>query len=232
MSLWGQIGYQDALSPESCRIQWAYDLMFTTMVGILVVVLGGLFSVVMGRETYLIVVRKEWVEFLWTFVPICILANLSQPSILLLYKLCEMQSPLATVKCVGHQWYWSYEVSDGGMIVKFDQYMKPEDSLVEGEYRLLEVDKRLVLPCKVWLRMLTASEDVIHCWTVPCLGVKCDAVPGRLNEVPMSISLPGVYYGQCSEICGANHSFMPIVVEAVMPSFYDGWLSAVGEEIE
>jgi cytochrome c oxidase subunit 2 len=128
-----------------------------------------------------------------------------------------------------HQWYWSYEYSDYNSTdeqsLAFDSYMVPEDDLELGQLRLLEVDNRVVVPAKTHLRMIITSADVLHSWAVPSLGIKCDAVPGRLNQICMFIKREGVFYGQCSELCGTNHAFMPIVVEAVSLDDYVSWVS-------
>jgi heme/copper-type cytochrome/quinol oxidase subunit 2 len=151
------------------------------------------------------------------------------PSFALLYSLEEIIDPAITIKAVGHQWYWSYEYSDyageDGESIQFDSYMVPEDELEPGQLRLLEVDNRVVLPTNTHIRVLVTAADVLHCWAVPSLGVKMDAVPGRLNQASMYIQRPGVFYGQCSEICGVNHAFMPIVVEAVSLDSYIDWVA-------
>ena len=129
----------------------------------------------------------------------------------------EIKNPFMTVKIIGHQWYWTYEYGDAAEtlqeVVNFDSYMLPESELtVEKPYRLLEVDNRIVLPLFLQIRLLFTSADVLHSWAVPSLGIKMDACPGRLNQVGLFINRVGIFYGQCSEICGVNHSFMPIVV--------------------
>jgi heme/copper-type cytochrome/quinol oxidase subunit 2 len=138
-------------------------------------------------------------------------------------------NPAITIKAIGHQWYWTYEYSDYNssdeQSLTFDSYMIPEDDLELGQLRLLEVDNRVVVPAKSHLRIIVTSADVLHSWAVPSLGVKCDAVPGRLNQTSILIQREGVYYGQCSEICGTNHAFMPIVVEAVTLKDYADWVS-------
>ena len=146
----------------------------------------------------------------------------------------EIVDPAVTVKAIGHQWYWSYEYSDYNQTdqpaVAFDSYMVPEDDLSPGQLRLLEVDNRIVVPVNTHLRFIITAADVLHSWAVPSLGIKCDAVPGRLNQVPAFIKREGVFYGQCSELCGTNHGFMPIVVEAVPLSDYIAWVANKIEE--
>jgi len=162
-------------------------------------------------------------EVIWTSVPALILAIIAVPSFALLYSMEEFVEPSLSVKVTGHQWYWCYEYSsckEPGLAEfidgkKYESYMVNSSDLVEGQLRLLEVDQRLLLPIKTHVQIYVTAADVLHCWTVPSLGVKLDACPGRLNQVSTYIKRDGVFYGQCSEICGINHGFMPIVVEAV-----------------
>lgn len=169
-------------------------------------------------------------EIVWTIVPSFVLVAIAIPSFALLYAMDEIIDPAITVKAIGHQWYWSYEYSDyttsDSDSIAFDSYMIPEEDLREGQLRLLEVDNRVVLPINTHVRIIMTSTDVIHSWAVPSLGVKVDAVPGRLNQASMFIQRPGIYYGQCSEICGVNHGFMPIVVEAVNLDSYIDWVNS------
>jgi len=155
------------------------------------------------------------------------------PSFALIYSMDEVIDPAVTLKVQGFQWYWVYEYSDyadkEGNAISFESYMVAEDDLEEGQLRLLEVDNRVVLPTNTHLRVLVTASDVLHCWAVPSLGVKIDACPGRLNQISLFIKREGVYFGQCSEICGINHGFMPIVVEAVPVEKYVSWVAAQTE---
>jgi len=171
------------------------------------------------------------VEIVWTIVPALILVVIAVPSFALLYSMDEMLDPAVTLKVVGHQWYWSYEYSDyehiseNALNINFDSYMVQEaDLLGGGNFRLLEVDNRVILPVKTHIRVLVTAADVLHSWAVPAFGVKVDACPGRLNQTTLFIKKTGVFYGQCSELCGTNHGFMPICVEAVTISDYLDWL--------
>lgn len=168
-------------------------------------------------------------EVVWTIIPALVLMLIAIPSFALLYSMDELIDPAMTVKAIGHQWYWSYEYSDynteEGKSIYFDSYMIPEEDLQDGQFRLLEVDNRMVVPTNTHVRVLVTSTDVIHSWAVPSLGVKVDALPGRLNQLSFFIQREGVYYGQCSELCGVNHAFMPIVVEAVSLNDYIDWIS-------
>ena len=172
----------------------------------------------------------QQIETIWTIIPAIILVTLALPSLRLLYLLDELTAPNITLKVIGHQWYWSYEYSEFPNIL-FDSFIIPSIDLNPGDFRLLEVDNRLVLPIKSEIRVLVSSIDVIHSWTVPSLGVKADAIPGRLNQLTINSSRPGVFYGQCSEICGANHSFMPIILEIIpIPRFLE-WTSIINNKM-
>jgi cytochrome c oxidase subunit 1 len=169
-------------------------------------------------------------ELIWTIIPTIILLLVAIPSFALLYAVDELHDPKVTIKALGNQWYWSYEFSDYILhgpeeSIKMDSYMILEDDLQKGQLRLLEVDERILLPENLSIRILVTSRDVIHSWAVPSLGIKMDACPGRLNQVGTFIRRKGVYFGQCSELCGINHAFMPIVVEAVSLRDYRKWIS-------
>nr|YP_009434326.1 cytochrome c oxidase subunit 2 [Laticauda colubrina]ASZ83524.1 cytochrome c oxidase subunit 2 [Laticauda colubrina] len=169
--------------------------------------------------------EAEQLEAAWTTAPIMILILTALPSVRSLYLMEEVFDPYLTIKSTGHQWYWNYEYSDGTQI-SFDSYMTKTMDLQNGSPRLLEVDHRMILPMGLQIRMIITAEDVLHSWAIPSLGVKVDAVPGRLNQLPLSTSRSGVFFGQCSEICGANHSFMPIAVEAIPLSQFELWLAS------
>lgn len=164
------------------------------------------------------------IEVLWTVIPIMILVIIAIPSFKLLYYADTTPPSQLTVKATGHQWYWSYEFPDSK--VAFDSQMIDDDSLKPGQIRLLDVDNRLVLPINTYVRVLVASDDVIHAWVVPALGVQINAVPGRLNETWVNIEKAGVYYGQCTQLCGVNHGFMPIAIEAVSQDAFTKWLQS------
>ena len=174
------------------------------------------------------VVHGTAIEIIWTVIPSIILIIVALPSFALLYSIDEIIDPCLTIKCVGHQWFWSYEYSDFASqfgSLNFDSYMIPEDELECGELRLLEVDNRVVLPVNTHIRVLVTAADVLHSWAIPSLGIKLDACTGRLNQTSMFVLREGVFYGQCSEICGVGHGNMPIVVEAVSIKKYITWLS-------
>nr|YP_010400270.1 cytochrome c oxidase subunit II [Tenguella musiva]UQS75969.1 cytochrome c oxidase subunit 2 [Tenguella musiva] len=228
MSLWGQLGFQDAAAPLMEELIFFHDHAMMILVMIISLVGYAAFSLMMNNYTCRSLVEGQEIETIWTIVPAVILVFLALPSLRLLYLLDEVGNCSLSVKSIGHQWYWSYEYSDFPSI-EFDSYMVPTNELDPGDFRLLEVDHRMVLPTQTDIRVLVTSADVIHSWTVPSLGVKVDAVPGRLNQLGFFIKYPGVFYGQCSEICGANHSFMPIVVEAIPLKNFMEWVVSVSE---
>nr|YP_009059447.1 cytochrome c oxidase subunit II [Aliger gigas]AIN37243.1 cytochrome c oxidase subunit II [Aliger gigas]QWL25114.1 cytochrome c oxidase subunit II [Aliger gigas] len=228
MSLWGQLGFQDAASPLMEELIFFHDHAMMILVMIISLVGYAALSLMMSKYTCRSLVEGQEIETIWTVVPAVILVFLALPSLRLLYLLDEVGDCNLTVKSIGHQWYWSYEYSDF-LNIEFDSYMVPTNELEKGDFRLLEVDHRVVLPTQTDIRVLVTSADVIHSWTVPSLGVKADAIPGRLNQLSFFIKYPGVFYGQCSEICGANHSFMPIVVEAIPLENFMEWVVNVSE---
>jgi cytochrome c oxidase subunit 1 len=230
-----QFGFQDPASPIMLGIIDLHHDIMGLMMFILFFVTWMLF-----RAVYLFSSTKNpqplkfthgiAIEIAWTVAPSFVLLLIAVPSFGLLYSIDEMCDPKATIKAISHQWYWTYEYSDRALSddtsVIFDSYMIPESDLELGQLRLLEVDNRVVLPVNVSIRVIITSTDVLHSWAVPSLGVKCDAVPGRLNQISLFADREGVFYGQCSELCGANHGFMPIVVEAVTNHEFLDWLAA------
>jgi cytochrome c oxidase subunit 2 len=166
------------------------------------------------------------VEFVWTVIPALVLVIIGIPSFSLLYFIEQFSEPHIILRVEGHQWYWHYNIKQLPPInleetdCLFDSYMIPSDSLKLGQLRLLEVDNKVLLPTNTHIQVITSSVDVIHCWSVPALGMKLDCCPGRLNETMLYIRRPGIFYGQCSEICGMNHAFMPIVVNSLKPIDY------------
>ena len=234
-----QFGFQDPATPiMEGIVNFHYDIMFFIIV-ICVFVCWVLYSCIqifkedLGKTSSRSedfqaysqgVSHNTNLEIAWTLAPAFILMIIAVPSFALLYAMEELVEPTLTIKVTGNQWYWQYEYSscknldiaehivDGK---KFDSYMIASDELEEGNLRLLEVDKRLQIPTNTHVQVVITAADVLHCWAVPSLGVKVDACPGRLNQTTVFIKRPGVFYGQCSEICGVNHGFMPIVVEGV-----------------
>nr|BBQ05086.1 cytochrome oxidase subunit 2 [Cipangopaludina japonica] len=223
MSFWGQLGFQDAVSPMMEELIFFHDHAMMILIMIISFVGYAALSLMLNKLNCRSLVEGQEIETIWTLVPMVILIFLALPSLRLLYLLDEIDDCSLSVKSIGHQWYWSYEYSDF-LNIEFDSYMIQTNDLNLGDFRLLEVDHRTILPMEMNIRMLITSGDVIHSWTIPSLGVKVDAVPGRLNQLGFFIKHCGIFYGQCSEICGANHSFMPIVIEVVPLEVFIKWI--------
>lgn len=225
-----QTGLQDPATPVAEGIiRFHHDLMFI-LIFVVIFVSWILFRILFffnsGKNKELtFVVHGTTIEVVWTIIPALLLIVIAVPSFALLYSVDEIIDPSLSLKIVGHQWYWSYEYSDYSENICFDSYMLPFDELALGDLRLLEVDNRIVLPVNTHIRLIVTSADVLHCWTIPSFGVKIDACPGRLNEASLFVQRIGSFYGQCSEICGINHGFMPIVVDIVSLEDYVGWLT-------
>ena len=225
-----QLGFQN---PASFIMQEFDDFHKYTMIFVVFIITITLYSIaiiLINVPAFRKFLENQEVELGWTISPRFILIALAIPSIKLLYFIDERKVPDITVKTIGHQWYWTYEMWDNTLI-ELDSYMvQLEDISQPGLPRLLEVDNRLILPVNKNIRVITTSTDVIHAWSVPSLGIKMDAVPGRLNQTFVKISRPGVFYGQCREICGANHSFMPIVLESTNQIRFHNWCQQVIED--
>lgn len=172
------------------------------------------------------------VELIWTIIPAIILILIAIPSFKLMYSIDEVVKPLITLKVQGNQWYWTYNIVDTiGINIEFTSYPKGTEDLKIGELRLLEVDNRVVLPILIPIRVLITASDVMHAWAIPSLGIKIDAIPGRINHGLIYILREGLYYGQCSELCGQGHAYMPIAIEGVKISNYINWLISFTEEM-
>nr|WHU31452.1 cytochrome c oxidase subunit II [Claassenia sp. 2 YNX-2023a] len=228
MATWANLSLQDSASPLMEQLTFFHDhallilIMITTLVSYLMSTL--FFNTHVNR--YLL--EGQTIEVIWTILPAVTLIFIALPSLRLLYLLDEVSNPSLTLKTIGHQWYWSYEFSDF-IQVEFDSYMTPYQEMGPGGFRLLDVDNRVILPMNSQIRVLITAADVLHSWTVPALGVSVDATPGRLNQTSFLLSRPGIFYGQCSEICGANHSFMPIVLESVPTSTFIMWVTSMSQ---
>nr|AII02536.1 cytochrome c oxidase subunit II [Dysstroma truncata] len=224
MATWSNLNLQNGASPLMEQIIFFHDhtliilVMITILVGYLMINL--LFNKYINR----FLLEGQMIELIWTILPAITLIFIALPSLRLLYLLDELNNPLITLKSIGHQWYWSYEYSDFHNI-EFDSYMIPSNELNNNNFRLLDVDNRIIIPMNNQIRIMVTATDVIHSWTVPSLGVKIDANPGRLNQTNFYINRPGIYFGQCSEICGANHSFMPIVIESISMKNFINWIN-------
>ena len=225
-----QTGFQPAASAVMEAVRDFYDLLFVIIVAIAAFVLALLVYVMVRFNAKRNPVPSKtshntFLEMAWTAIPIIILAVIAIPSFRLLYfqKTVSEAEMEMTVKVIGYQWYWSYEYPDHGDIA-FDSFIVEDEDLEPGQLRLLEVDNRLVVPVDTNIRLLVTADDVLHSWAVPAFGIKIDAVPGRLNETWMRVEREGVYYGQCSELCGVRHGYMPVTVEAVSKDAFASWV--------
>nr|QUL60394.1 cytochrome c oxidase subunit II [Terrapotamon thungwa] len=224
MATWMYMGFQDSASPLMEQLIFFHDHIMLILILIITFVGYLLFMLFFNNFINRYMLENQTIEVIWTTIPAIILIFIALPSLRLLYLLDEVNYPSITLKTIGHQWYWSYEYSDF-MQLEFDSYMTPTNEMHLSNFRLLDVDNRTILPMNTQIRILISAADVIHSWTIPSLGVKADAVPGRLNQVSFLINRPGLFLGQCSEICGANHSFMPIVIESVSINSFLNWIS-------
>nr|YP_009144596.1 cytochrome c oxidase subunit II [Uta stansburiana]AKJ76840.1 cytochrome c oxidase subunit II [Uta stansburiana] len=221
-----QLGFQDAASPIMEELLHFHDHALMIVFLISALVLYTITLMMTTNLTHTNTMDAQEVEMIWTVLPAIILVLIALPSLRILYLMDEINNPHLTIKTLGHQWYWSYEYTDYEDL-SFDSYMTPTTDLDQGMFRLLEVDNRMIVPMESPIRMLISAEDVLHSWAVPALGIKTDAIPGRLNQTTFITSHPGLFYGQCSEICGSNHSFMPIVVEAVPLQHFENWSTSI-----
>lgn len=222
MMTWSQLRCQDALSPVMEELMQFHDLTMVIVCFILRrvgLVLGGALKTNFIHQNLL---ESQEVECVWTLIPAMVLCAIATPSLALLYLIEDRVRGRLRLKAVGHQWYWSYEYRNfwgpRGPLA-FDSYIR------EGQgVRLLDVDRRAVIPYQTHVQILVRSADVLHSWAVPALGVKADGCPGRINQLRLLRHRPGVFYGQCREICGANHRFMPIGTEFVRPGDFSLWV--------
>lgn len=230
-----QISFQDAASSLGEEIIWFHDKLLFYFILVGIVVLWMITQIVLSFRlrkraiTHKYLSHGTVLEIIWTLTPALILVTIAFPSFKLLYLMDEVIDPALTIKAVGHQWYWSYEYSDflnaDSNTIEFDSYLIPEDDLELGQLRMLEVDNRVVLPIDTHTRFIVTGADVIHDFAVPSLGLKIDAIPGRLNQTSVLTSREGIFYGQCSEICGVLHSSMPINIESVSLDKFISWLN-------
>nr|YP_010177569.1 cytochrome c oxidase subunit II [Aporia largeteaui]QST15294.1 cytochrome c oxidase subunit II [Aporia largeteaui] len=223
MATWSNLNLQNSASPLMEQMIFFHDhtLIILLMITILVIYL--MMNLFFNKFINRFLLEEQMIELIWTILPAITLIFIALPSLRLLYLLDELNNPLITLKSIGHQWYWNYQYSDFNNI-EFDSYMMNNSNDLNN-FRLLDVDNRIILPMNNQIRILITSTDVIHSWTIPSLGVKVDANPGRLNQTNIFINRPGLFFGQCSEICGANHSFMPIVIESISMKNFINWIN-------
>ncbi|WP_431861196.1 cytochrome c oxidase subunit II [Azospirillum sp.] len=224
-----EMGLQPAASPVKHALDDFHNLLLVIIIAITLLVFALLVAVAVRfnakrNPTPSSTSHNTLLEVAWTVVPVIILIVIAVPSFRVLYMMEVTPEAEMTIKVTGRQWYWDYEYPDQGGLA-FSSYMIQESDLKPGQKRLLEVDNRVVVPVNTVVRVQLTAGDVIHAWALPAFGVKKDAVPGRLNETWFKVEKEGVYYGQCSEICGTNHGFMPIAVEAMSKEKFTEWVA-------
>jgi len=229
-----QMGFQEPRSPSAEQIFAFHDLLLYIEVAIVLFVLAIMAYIIVKFNSKANPVPSKnthntLLEVVWTVVPILILVVIAVPSLKLLYFTDRTENPELTIKVTGNQWYWTYEYPDNNAI-EFDSIIVADDELEEGQPRMLTVDNALVLPVNTNIRILLATNDVIHNFAMPSLGLKLDTTPGRANETWVSINDEGTYYGMCSELCGVSHGFMPVQIEAVSKEAFNEWLVGAEEE--
>jgi len=234
-----QLGFQDSAAPGFTGLVTLHNTIAFYLILISVAVFWVLFSIMYNYSKNQNAIAHKYLthgtllELIWTITPALVLIAIAFPSFRLLYLMDEVISPTLTIKVVGHQWYWSYEYSDllteSGQSIDFDSYMIPESDLELGQFRLLDVDNRIIVPVDCHIRLIITGADVLHSFAIPSLGLKLDAVPGRLNQVSFLAERTGTFYGQCSEICGVWHGFMPIVLDSVSSTDFLIWINSTSE---
>jgi cytochrome c oxidase subunit II len=230
-----EMGFQPAASPTAEEIHWFNDVILLPIIVAIVVFVMGLLVYAMWRfsekrnPTPSKTTHNTTIEVLWTAVPVMILIVIAIPSFKLLYFADRVEQADMTLKAVGHQWYWSYQYPDQGGF-EFDATLVSEQDLKAGQKRLLETDNQVVLPVDTNIRLLVTASDVLHSFALPAMGIKLDAVPGRVNETWLRINREGIYYGQCSELCGTGHAYMPITVKAVSKAEFEHWVGQAKAE--
>lgn len=217
------MNFQDRASPLIEQLIFFHDHSILILILITIIVSYSIILLFFNQFTNRFLLRGQIIEIIWTIIPAIVLIFIALPSLQLLYILDEISLPSITLKTIGHQWYWSYEYSDF-LLIEFDSYILPSNNFDNIKFRLLEVDNRIILPTNLKIRIIISAADVIHSWTVPSLGVKVDGTPGRLNQTNFTINRPGLFFGQCSEICGSNHRFIPIVIERVNLNIFINWI--------
>nr|YP_010535404.1 cytochrome c oxidase subunit II [Argas ricei]UYB77978.1 cytochrome c oxidase subunit II [Argas sp. San Antonio ARK-2022a]UYB77991.1 cytochrome c oxidase subunit II [Argas ricei] len=222
MSTWTNISFPNSNSPIMEQLIFFHDHSMMIIIMITLMTLYMIFNVIINSFSSRFMMEGQEIETLWTIIPAIILIFIALPSLRLLYLMEETFLPSLTLKILGHQWYWSYEYPDFN--IEYDSFMLPKSDMSKNSFRLLDVDNRLIIPFNTNIRFLVSSSDVIHSWTLPALGMKMDAIPGRLNQIFSFSNRPGIFYGQCSEICGANHSFMPISLEITSSKNFFNWI--------
>nr|ABB83340.1 cytochrome oxidase subunit II [Aphis glycines] len=218
---WMKLSFQNSNSPLMEQLIFFHDHTIFIIIMIMSTITYMMLFIMKNKFINIKISENQMIEFIWTTTPPIILIFIAMPSLHLLYLMDEIKCPVLTIKIFGHQWFWSYEYSDFSNI-EFESYMTNE--LNKENFRLIEVDNKTILPFKFNIRLLISSDDVIHSWTIPSLAIKIDAIPGRMNQINLFMNRPGIYFGQCSEICGINHSFMPIQIESINLNKFIYWI--------
>nr|YP_010709592.1 cytochrome c oxidase subunit II [Sosibia gibba]WCS40807.1 cytochrome c oxidase subunit 2 [Sosibia gibba] len=221
MTTWPNLYLQDSSSPLMEQLIFFHDHIMMILMMIVTTVSYTMIMMIVNKYTDRNLLEGQMIELIWTVTPAMTLFFIATPSLRLLYLMDEINNPMMTTKAVGHQWYWTYEYSDFNEN-ELESYMINQEN--NNDLRLLDVDTRMTLPSNTFIRMIVTSTDVIHSWTLPSTGIKIDGTPGRLNQASMLLNRNGLMYGQCSEICGTNHSFMPIVVESIPINNFIKWM--------
>lgn len=211
MITWSQLAFSDINSPIIEQIVFFHDYSIIIILIITIITIYIIINIILNNSISRSLIEGQEIEIIWTIIPALTLIFIAIPSLYLLYLTDETFNNQISIKVLGHQWYWSYEYSDFNK--EFDSFIIPEREIIKKTFRLLDTDNNLVLPINTNIKYLISSIDVIHSWTIPSLGLKIDAIPGRLNQSFSVSRRPGIFYGQCSEICGANHRFIPISLE-------------------
>nr|YP_010990554.1 cytochrome c oxidase subunit II [Aplos simplex]WOW98868.1 cytochrome c oxidase subunit II [Aplos simplex] len=219
MSSWMKFNFVNGTTPIMEQLIMFHDFTMMIIITITMTVMYMMMTIMKNKMSNRIMFENQMMESIWTITPAMILLLIAFPSIKILYLMEEIINPSITVKTMGHQWYWTYEYSDKKKM-EFESYMIKNKKTM----RLTDTDNRMTLPFMTQTRMIISSSDVIHSWTIPSFGMKMDAVPGRLNQLSFTIKKPGIFTGQCSEICGTNHSFMPITVESIDMNNFIKWM--------
>nr|ARH10722.1 cytochrome c oxidase subunit II [Laingia psammae]ASU53175.1 cytochrome oxidase subunit II [Laingia psammae] len=218
---WMKLNFQNSNSPLMEQLIFFHDHTIFIILMIMSIITYMMIFIITNKFINIKISENQLIEFIWTAIPPIILIFIAMPSLHLLYLMDEIKSPIMTIKIFGHQWFWSYEYSDF-FNIEFESYMI--NDFKKENFRLIEVDNKTILPFKFNIRLLISSDDVIHSWTIPSLGIKIDAIPGRMNQINLFMNRPGIYFGQCSEICGINHSFMPIQIESINLNKFIMWI--------
>jgi len=222
MITWNNLFFINSNSPLIEQIIFFHDHSIIIITLIIIFIFYLIINILYNKLINRFLLENHDIELIWTIAPSLILLFIAFPSLQLLYIIEEIINPSIRLKITGHQWYWSYSYSNFN--INFDSFIIPQENILKNNFRLLDTDSRVIIPYNIYLRILITSNDVIHAWTIPSLGLKIDAVPGRLNQLLIIINRPGIFYGQCSEICGTNHRFIPISIEIIPIKNFIQWI--------